>query len=666
MSSIVNRAFRSRTLRYLAGGASVVVGLLLVRRFGSYLLFHSLVEVFSIVVTFGIFTVFWNARRFLDNGCFLFLGIAYLFVGGVDLLHTLAYEHMDVFGLKGSNLATQLWVGARFIESFSILAAPLFLHRRFPPHAVLAGYAAAVALLLASIFYWRVFPVCFEGGLTTFKVVSEYVICLVLLVSLVVFYRRRQELDARVYRLLFTSIVLTVASELVFTSYETVTDNWNAAGHFLKLFSMYLIYVAFVEVGLRNPYAVLFRNLKQVERELTAVNETLEERVAERTSLAEQRAAQLKALASELTLAEQRERRRLAQTLHDHLQQFLVTAKLKLGMLRRRASDEAGQPALQELEELLDEAINASRSLTVELSPPILYDAGLGAALEWLARQMQERHGLAVVVDTQPHTEPDTDQWRVLIFQAVRELLFNVVKHAGTQCARVEMTRNDEGELRVAVVDPGVGFDPSRVEAGDGGGFGLFSVRERLGLLGGRLEIDTAPGRGTRVSIFVPQAPLEGPKPAYPPSRVVVRASDAFARPGRSAVAESGRAAPIGVLLADDHDLLREGLVSLLRDHADMEVVGEASDGESAVELALKIRPDVVIMDVALPRLSGVEATRRIVASQPGIRVIGLSMHEQADMENAMRSAGAVDYLAKDGPTDDLVAAVRSAARRGP
>jgi signal transduction histidine kinase len=137
-------------------------------------------------------------------------------------------------------------------------------------------------------------------------------------------------------------------------------------------------------------------------------------------------------LASELTRAEQRERRRLAQILHDHLQQLLVAARLKLSIVRSELRDEArqGPEQLEQIDHTLDEAITVSRSLTAELSPRILYDAGLPAALEWLAADMEKKHGLAVKVYADPAANPAEETLREFLFQAVREGLFNVVKHA--------------------------------------------------------------------------------------------------------------------------------------------------------------------------------------------------------------------------------------------
>ncbi len=252
---------------------------------------------------------------------------------------------------------------------------------------------------------------------------------------------------------------------------------------------------------------------KQTERQLKALNETLEQRVAERTATATRRAAQLQALAAELTQTEHRERRRLAQILHDHLQQLLYAARLNLETLRRSESiDAAAQEAVERVDSLLAECIAESRSLTVELCPPVLHEAGLAAAIEWLARHMEQTCNLSVETELDPRAEPESEEMRILLFGAVRELLFNVVKHAATRSARVAMRALADDVVRVTVSDQGAGC-PSAAAILDNettSGFGLFSIRERLELMGGRLEIETAPGRGTGVSIWAPRRQADG------------------------------------------------------------------------------------------------------------------------------------------------------------
>ena len=141
-----------------------------------YLVFHSSVEIFSIVIAFGIFVIASNTREYQDNDYFLFIGIAYLFIAIIDGLHTLAYKGMGVFPVVGSNLATQLWISARYLQSITLLVSPLFLKRKGKVMGIFLAYFIATALLLSSIFFWKVFPVCYvEGvGLTTFKILSEY------------------------------------------------------------------------------------------------------------------------------------------------------------------------------------------------------------------------------------------------------------------------------------------------------------------------------------------------------------------------------------------------------------------------------------------------------------------------------------------------------------
>jgi CheY-like chemotaxis protein/anti-sigma regulatory factor (Ser/Thr protein kinase) len=291
--------------------------------------------------------------------------------------------------------------------------------------------------------------------------------------------------------------------------------------------------------------------------------------------------------------------------------------------------------------------------LTADLIPPVLYDAGLGPALQWLARNFLEKHGLHVEVVFSPSGEPQSDDVRVFMFDAVREILFNVVKHSGEPIAHVECFRADDGCVQVVVRDQGEGFDPTRFQTGERSqGFGLFSIQQRLKHLGGRLEIDSRPGQGTRITIIGPPPP----KTQQLPLRV--------ARPSEHAVIteKDSNTSRIRVVLADDHHIVRQGLAGLLRTEPDIEIVGEASNGAQAINLARSLQPDIVVMDVSMPVLNGVEATMEIMRDMSDVKVIGLSMHEEGELSSAIRQAGAVAYVTKDGAPETLVAAIRKAA----
>ncbi len=237
----------------------------------SYVLYHSLVELFTIVIAFGIFIIAWNSKDYLDNNYLLFAGIAYFFVAILDLFHTLAYEGMGVFtGFVESNLATQLWISARYVESISLLLAVLFITRRLNYRLQFASYLGATTLLLLSIFYWEIFPVCFiEGyGLTTFKVASEYIISFMLAAVIFLLHLYRKEFNRKVFMLIVGSLFVTILSELSFTLYTDVYGLFNQAGHFLKLISFFLIYKAIIETGFSQPLDLLFFKLKQREKEI--------------------------------------------------------------------------------------------------------------------------------------------------------------------------------------------------------------------------------------------------------------------------------------------------------------------------------------------------------------------------------------------------------------
>jgi hypothetical protein len=261
--------------RKLSGLTNILVGVLIlvvlyVSSLFSYLLFHSTAELFSMVVAGSIFMIAWNARKFMDNNYLLFLGIAYLFVGGLDLFHTLSYAGMGVFPGYGTNLPTQLWIAARYMESISLLIAPIFLTRRLKSSFAFVFYTVIFVAVLTSIYYWHIFPDCFiqDTGLTPFKRISEYIIGLILLTSLFLLYKNRSQLDKLVLRWLAISIAVTILSELAFTGYIHAYDFANFLGHLLKIISFVLIYKAIIVTGLARPYSLLFRNLKQREEEL--------------------------------------------------------------------------------------------------------------------------------------------------------------------------------------------------------------------------------------------------------------------------------------------------------------------------------------------------------------------------------------------------------------
>ncbi|RPI73743.1 MAG: histidine kinase, partial [Desulfobacteraceae bacterium] len=214
---------------------------------------------------------------------------------------------------------------------------------------------------------------------------------------------------------------------------------------------------------------------------------------------------QLRALAAQLTLAEQRERQRLAKVLHDHLQQLLVAAKYRLAALNRHI-DPAVQQNAKEVGQLLDDSIRASRSLTAELSSPVFQEGGFSKALDWLAAWMADKHGLKVDLSLEPDLPLLAEDVKVLLFESIRELLFNTAKHAQAPAVTVQVRRTDPGTLHILVKDEGIGFDPTQIKPGNklGGGFGLFSIRERLALIGGKLEIESAPNQGSRFKLSAP------------------------------------------------------------------------------------------------------------------------------------------------------------------
>jgi len=385
---------------------------------------------------------------------------------------------------------------------------------------------------------------------------------------------------------------------------------------------------------------------KQAEVALRESNTILERKVADRAAELAERARQLQKLTREQSQAEDRERKRVAEILHDDLQQQLAAVKFHLNLLRGRAGNDPSQQAIiTEIDRILDGAVRESRRLSHELSPAVLYHGDLRQVLECLADELHTKHGLVVHVQAGPEVRPQVEAVTLFLFRAAQELLFNVIKHARVNETWVRIRRRGR-YLGLSVRDRGRGFDPGELR--ETPGFGLFSIRERLELLGGRLSIRSAEGQGSRCRIVVLDAPKSEDTAGVGP-----RAHPTSATP------DGHRGPPLRVLLADDHEVMREGLALLLREQDNIEVVGEAANGREAINLACRLRPDVVVLDVGMPLISGDEATRQIKRNLPQTRVIALSMHNEPETAASMYQAGAEGYVLKTAPSEELLAAIR-------
>jgi len=374
----------------------------------------------------------------------------------------------------------------------------------------------------------------------------------------------------------------------------------------------------------------------------------------DRTNELEYRTTQLSHMAWNLTLAEHHAREQLARTLHDGLQQLLVIVALNLDQHLQR-DHEAGRESSElvtEAKQHLHEAISVARSLNVELFPPVLQRSGLPAALTWLARWIQDKYKLRVEIAADPRADSARKDVRTLLFESVRELLFNAVKYAKTDRVALALELDTAEQLCITVADEGTGFEPAKLDDRSNAGqvgWGLFRIRERLTLLGGRLDVDSAPGRGTRIRLVAP--------------REAAHDSDAGERewqPGPAtpaAALDDDRASvdALRIVIVDDHPPVRRALREMLHQRPQLSVVGDASNGFEAIAHASALRPDVILMDVSMPHMDGVEATARIHAEFPDIRILGVSTFARAETADAIEHAGADGFFVKGADTQRLI-----------
>lgn len=470
----------------------------------NYLLFHSLVEGFSIIIAFGIFFVAWNSRDFVQNNYLLFLGLAYPFIATIDFLHLLSYRGMEVFEGYGANLPTQLWIQARYMEAVTLLLAPLFFNRRVREILVLAAYTAVTALFVVTVFTVKIFPDCFvePAGLTQFKRVSEYIISLILVAALVMVIRRREQISPTMLRFLSASIVTTIAAELSFTFYISVYGLSNMVGHLLKILSFYFIYKGIIEVCLRDPYSSLFLELKKQEGELRKAEGEL--------------------------LVRNRELEAFLHTAAHDLRTPLVSIGGYAYLLERswekieteRRGEMLGhiRRSIKRMSKLLHDLLDFA-FVGRQAAEPVRIDTKemIRRIVEELRDQVDATGAQIVLSDHLPTLYmPDTEA-----YQLFSNVISNGIKFSQSEMSpRIEIgvEEEEEGFVTISVTDNGIGVAPEDLERifdlfvtlengqTGGTGAGLAIVKRIVEHNGGSIHVESEPGIGTTFTLTLPVA----------------------------------------------------------------------------------------------------------------------------------------------------------------
>lgn len=485
-------------------GLGILFGLYLTSLY-SYLLFHSLVETFTIVVAFAIFMLAWNARSFLDNNYLLFIGISYLFVALVTILHMLAYKGMGVFPNSGANLPTQLWIAGQYLYSLSFVIAALFINRSLKIPFVFLGYALVTGLLLGSIFYGRVFPDAYvEGsGLTPFKKISEVIISLLYLVGIGLLFQHRHAFDPNIWRLLVLSLVVSIGAELIFTLYISVYSSVNLLGHYLRLIAFYLVYKAIIETGMVQPHNLLFRNLKQSEETLRQYTTELQARNEDLNAFA----------------------RTVAHDLKSPLANIIGTSSVlleyypTLSNKERQDSLQAMMRTAFKMNDIINELLLLAEVRQAEV-PVDRLDMGpiVAAVEERLSHTLKENRGQLI----QPATWPPALGYGPWVEEVWANYISNALKYGGQPpCVELGATPQPNGMVRFWVQDNGPGLAPEdqarlftpftrlHPTGEEGHGLGLAIVRRIVEKLNGQVGVESAgiPGQGSLFFFTLPAAP---------------------------------------------------------------------------------------------------------------------------------------------------------------
>jgi|GEM_PF-6346596 len=458
---------------------TIALGLLGLLSQYDFILFHYLVELFSIVIGAMVFVIVWNNRSRLTDAGLVIIGVSYFFVALVDLLHTLSYAGTGLFQQHAPDMPTQFWIAARSIEGVSLALGIVLYGRRSRPYPTMVTYAVVSLVLVYSIYPMRLFPTAYrEGsGLTQFKLAAEYTIVAIVLLSGAALLLKRNRFSREAWPWLLAAYATTAISELLFTGYLGVYDLINVAGHLVKTISFYCMYQAFVVLGIREPHRLLFRELQERERDLTVAvkdRDLLLQEVHHRVKNNVQLMLSLVDLEDDGATPEVRARLsdlsnriRTIEMIHDRLSKSEATTEV----------------------DLTEYLSDVARRLTATIAP---------------ARTQLDTTGSSVHI---------AGKQAISVALIVSELLTNVFKHAVYQVesatVRLSIDATDTA-LEIRISDPGIPYDSEKKLSAQT--LGTTIVRTLLEQLHGSLEHSRCDG--TNVSVLT--IPIATPSGYYP------------------------------------------------------------------------------------------------------------------------------------------------------
>lgn len=508
--------------------AALLIGAILLAAVGyvstlNYLIFHTFTELFTIIISFTIVLIVFNSYKNLKNDFIPILGISYACAGIFDLLHTLAYEGMGVFPDAGTNLAPQMWIIARYLDSFGMLVAGVSLSRTVKPRYFLIAYAALSLCALLSVFLWNNFPVCFiDGeGLTPFKIYSEYIISLILVASALLLMHHRTQFHPQVYRLLLVFFLTSICTELAFTFYEFMYGWQNMIGHLLKVTAFFFLYRAIIETSLKEPFNLLFYQLNQAYKQLEQIAAELKERNSEVTDFTNIVSHDLRSPLINIKGFSQELNQSVAllkQKLQDPALRLREGPDGEMEELLEKDLPESLQfigAAVDRMERMIAELLKLSRIGRREWHyENVDMPALVNGVLQSLKHQIEQKH-IQVETDAPPTLVTD----RLAMEQIFGNLLDNAIKYLEPgRSGKIRISYKEEAEqFLFSIKDNGRGiaeadrekifqiFRRSGRQDVPGEGMGLAYVKTLIRQLGGRVWCESALDAGTVMYFTVPR-----------------------------------------------------------------------------------------------------------------------------------------------------------------